>query len=343
MGKTAEEKARARYADQLGNGIEPKPLTDANRAILEEVRKEVERARGEVQAAARAGQEAVRRQTRKSKAELQEATAQGKREIEAVVENAAKRLKAQAAPEEAATQSPRAAAAHTVPAEPVLPEQPGQTPAPVDECAALPASLVPMALPAPRSSPRAALALRAAQALAKERGTDLNEVPSTPRWFEDYVDEFFCSSQAYHLALRAGRRPITEEAKQSIDSERSRCRACKKEGWSKTYPWPSCEKHFSWDCKFDAQIQRVEESVRDEFADQAAQAALDRKEAEDERARQEEEKEAEAARVRQEQRARAFETMKPLCLRCPSCIDMDFGVYGHEMCFQHRKEFQGIL
>ena len=99
------------------------------------------------------------------------------------------------------------------------------------------------ALPAPRSSQRAALALRAAQALAKEKG--LAEVPPIPSWFEGYVDEFFCNSQAYHLALRAGTRPITEETKQSIDSERSRCRACKKEGWRKTDPFPSCEKHDS--------------------------------------------------------------------------------------------------
>ena len=145
--------------------------------------------------------------------------------------------------------------------------------------------------------------MRAAQALAKERGMESAEVDSTPRWFEDYVSEFFRSSQAYHKALGVRKRPIEQEAKQSIESERSRCRACKKEGWCKTFRYPSCEKHDFWDDKYNAQLKQVEESLRDEFAAQAAQAALDRKEAEDERARREEEKEAEEARARQEQPA----------------------------------------
>ena len=42
MGKTAEEKSRARYAEQLGRGLEPRPLNDVNRAILEEVRAAVQ-------------------------------------------------------------------------------------------------------------------------------------------------------------------------------------------------------------------------------------------------------------------------------------------------------------
>ena len=42
MGKTAEEKSRARYAEQLGRGLEPRPLNDVNRAILAEVRAEVQ-------------------------------------------------------------------------------------------------------------------------------------------------------------------------------------------------------------------------------------------------------------------------------------------------------------
>ena len=92
MGKTAEEKVRARYSHQLKDGIEPRPLTDANRDILEEVREEVTRARKEVRAAAHAGQEAMRRQTRKGKAEIEEATAQGKRALEDVAQDAAKRL-----------------------------------------------------------------------------------------------------------------------------------------------------------------------------------------------------------------------------------------------------------
>ncbi len=42
MVKTAEEKVRARYSLQLKAGIEPRPLTDANTAILAKVREEVQ-------------------------------------------------------------------------------------------------------------------------------------------------------------------------------------------------------------------------------------------------------------------------------------------------------------
>ena len=73
----------------------------------------------------------------------------------------------------------------------------------------------------------------------------MTEVPPIPSWFEDYVDEFFRSSQAYHSALRVRTRPITKEAEQSIDYERSRCRACKKEGWRKTFPHFNCDKHHT--------------------------------------------------------------------------------------------------
>ncbi len=42
MVKTAEEKVRARYSLQLKAGTEPRPLTDANTAILAKVREEVQ-------------------------------------------------------------------------------------------------------------------------------------------------------------------------------------------------------------------------------------------------------------------------------------------------------------
>ena len=49
MGKTAEEKSRARYAEQLGRGLEPRPLNDVNRAILAEVRAEVQQGKRRIQ------------------------------------------------------------------------------------------------------------------------------------------------------------------------------------------------------------------------------------------------------------------------------------------------------
>ena len=38
MVKTAEQKVRNRYAEQLKQGSEPRPLNDVNRAILADVR-----------------------------------------------------------------------------------------------------------------------------------------------------------------------------------------------------------------------------------------------------------------------------------------------------------------
>ena len=55
MGKTAEEKSRARYAEQLGQGIEPRPLSDVNRSILAEVRAEVQKATRQIQHEAEQG------------------------------------------------------------------------------------------------------------------------------------------------------------------------------------------------------------------------------------------------------------------------------------------------
>ena len=55
MGKTAEEKSRARYAEQLGRGLEPRPLNDVNRAILAEVRAEVQQGKRRIQQEAEQG------------------------------------------------------------------------------------------------------------------------------------------------------------------------------------------------------------------------------------------------------------------------------------------------
>lgn len=193
--------------------------------------------------------------------------------------------------------------------------------------------------PAPLS-PRAALALRAAQALAEEEGKELTGVVGTPRWFQDFVYKFICSSEANRSALEVHKHPIIQEAKalnrSGVDAAPAR-RAGAKRSVS------PAAKSMTWDCKYYEQLKRVEDSLFDKFAAQAAQAALDRKSAEDARARREEQQEAEEARARQEQRARVFETMKPLCLRCSACFDTDFGVTGCDMCGKHQQEFEAML
>ena len=55
MVKTAEQKVRGRYIEQLGQGIEPKPLNESNLAILEEIRAEIAAGRKSVQTATSAG------------------------------------------------------------------------------------------------------------------------------------------------------------------------------------------------------------------------------------------------------------------------------------------------
>ena len=55
MVKTAEQKVRGRYIEQLEQGIEPKPLNESNLAILEEIRAEIAAGRKSVQTATSAG------------------------------------------------------------------------------------------------------------------------------------------------------------------------------------------------------------------------------------------------------------------------------------------------
>ena len=60
MVKTAEQKVRDRYRADVENGKNPRALTDANRAILEEVRAEVAAGCRAVQAAAFSGRKRIR-------------------------------------------------------------------------------------------------------------------------------------------------------------------------------------------------------------------------------------------------------------------------------------------
>ena len=86
MGKTEGMKARERYAEMLRDGKEPRALTDATRAILEEVRAELRHEVG-------AGTEKVKRATQHGEKKIASATAEGKRQIQAEAESALKRLR----------------------------------------------------------------------------------------------------------------------------------------------------------------------------------------------------------------------------------------------------------
>ena len=91
MGKTAEEKSRARYAEQLGRGLEPRPLNDVNRAILAEVRAEVQQGKRRIQQEAEQGSAQIKSVTDAGVTLIKDVTKQekieGKKQIRA---NAAK-------------------------------------------------------------------------------------------------------------------------------------------------------------------------------------------------------------------------------------------------------------
>ena len=91
MGKTAEEKSRARYAEQLGRGLEPRPLNDVNRAILAEVRAEVQQGKRRIQQEAEQGSAQIKSVTDAGVTLIKDVTQQekieGKKQIRA---NAAK-------------------------------------------------------------------------------------------------------------------------------------------------------------------------------------------------------------------------------------------------------------
>ena len=76
MVKTAEQKVRDRYAEQLKQGIEPRPLNDVNQAILAEVRAEVHRAKRKIQEGVDQGVDTIKRATIESVREIAEAKAQ---------------------------------------------------------------------------------------------------------------------------------------------------------------------------------------------------------------------------------------------------------------------------
>ena len=340
MGKTAAEKARARYSHQLKDGIEPRPLTDANRDILEEVREEVTRARKEVRAATRAGQEAVRRQTRKGKAEIEEATAQGKRALEDVAQDAAKRLKSLMleAPGEssAASSASDAVTALAVPSTP-----------PPSESEEEPADLPPTdpeelekwenekeqereweaARPAREEAARVLRAeeqaRRAAEKLAMMQG--LPALPDEmPQWFQTKVQCYY--GLAYFLrAVEAEQRPLHEAAEEQMMQNRKKCRKCREEGhkprgYMCNY---SCHEHWQPEEPDARALALIEERLRDEYAGEAASAALKSKAADDMREEQQRADEKEDAACEQLVKD-VIRQLAPECLKCVGCQEEGF-------------------
>ena len=194
---------------------------------------------------------------------------------------------------------------------------------------------------APAESFETVLAKRAAQALARQMGAP-EPPPLPPSWFQDNVLAFYSSSEAFRSQLRAMRKTLDDEAGEAQTYQRKHCRQCKKQGYS-TDEWHlSCRVHL-WPPKGHiAKVKQLEASLYDKFAAEAAQAALDRKSAEDKQARDKQREEDYARREREAQLALTLETMEPLCLRCARCVDLDFGVIGRtpdQMCGKHLEQY----
>ena len=366
MVKTAEEKVWARYRQQLNNGIQPRPLTDANRAIMEEVREEVKRACKDVQAAAHAGQEAVRRQTRKGKAEIQEFIAQGKRELEEKVDAAVeervdvamgKRLKSTiAAPpleapgETSATSSAGqevVSAALAIPSAPP-PSESGEDPDDVppsdpEDLAEWEAEKErereweagrPAREEAARARRTEEQARRAAEKLAVMQG--LPAPPEEmPKWFQNNVQRWYGQTR-FMEHLREEQRPLPDAAEEQLMQKRKKCRRCrenghKSHGYSRNY---CCDEHWRPEEPDAQELALIEERLRDEFAGEAAKAALEMKKVADEEAAREAAREA-AARAeeaaREEDGKRAIKLLAPECLKCADCLDKNFGARHHAL------------
>ena len=193
---------------------------------------------------------------------------------------------------------------------------------------------------APAESFESVLATRAAQALARQMGAP--EPPPLPPWFRDNVLAFYRSSEAFRSQLRAMRKTLDDEAEEAQTYQRKHCRQCKKQGYSTAERHLSCRAHMWLPEGYVAKVKQLEASLYDKFAAEAAQAALDRKSAEDKQARDKQREEDYARREREAQLALTLETMEPLCLRCARCVDLDFGVIGRtpeQMCGKHLEQY----
>ena len=137
---------------------------------------------------------------------------------------------------------------------------------------------------APAESFETVLAKRAAQALAKQMGAP-EPPPLPPSWFQDNVLAFYSSSEAFRSQLRALRKTLDDEVDEEQTTQRKRCRQCKKQGYSTAEPHMSCRAHMWLPAGYVAKVKQLEASLYDKFAAEAAQAALDRKSAEDKQAR----------------------------------------------------------
>ena len=175
-----------------------------------------------------------------------------------------------------------------------------------------------------------------------------------PEWFQFNVQRFY-GQRRFMDHLRKRQRPLYEVVEEQMMQTRKKCRQCREDGFksrgfARSY---SCQEHWQLADPPASELAAIEEQLRDEFAGDAAQAALDMKREDDER--QERQRAAEeTARVR----AAALEatckdacmSLAPTCANCSECLEQGFGGWrkllntldAHQclqlMCDAHAKE-----
>ena len=342
---TAASKVAKKYRDSLEKGVEPPPpRTDVNRVILEEIRKEVTLAKKDVRAVAHAGQETVRRQTKRGKAEIEEATAHGKRVLEEAFQDTTKRLKLlqlDAQPLDAQPLAERgesgASSGDVVTAplsesedEPELPPTDPEELGYWEEERALKREWE-LARPAEEEARRVLYidqqAKRAAAKLATMSG--LPAPPAEmPNWFQTNVQRYYRRS-TFLQVVEAAQRHLHEDAEERMMPMRKKCRKCRDSGHRSRglNRHEGCSDHQKPEPDASA-MALIEERLRDEYAGEAALAAMEMRKADVQREMQlrVDEETARVEGVLREKTAKeVIERIAPGCRDCADCHGAGFG------------------
>ena len=129
--------------------------------------------------------------------------------------------------------------------------------------------------------------------------------------------------------------------------QRRGCRECSAYGHKRSYYWNSCDAHLlpPPDEQREKELALVEERLRDQFAGEAAEAALLMKKTEDERALARETahlEEQQGITDRLRWAAEASRLMAPKSKKCADCYNNAYGKCATEveyMCKRHSQEY----
>ncbi len=188
-------------------------------------------------------------------------------------------------------------------------------------------------------------ARRAAERLAIMEG--LQAPPEEmPPWFAKNVQRYYNTDAGFTAELRE----LQHEKRAAVEAEqlaeRNLCSKCRRAGhrkWRGLTPYTCCEEHKR--LRVIDELASVAAGLRDEFASEAAKAALRYKQEDDQRA-EDARKEAALAEERSERlTVEACKLMAPRCRECEVCLDADYGATGTgplNMCSAHSVEYDAL-